>query len=212
MYQKHILDMLRSNEAMRYSELQPRDVESSHFKYHLNQLIKDKHVEQVSRGVYHLTTTGKAYVDRLSEDSVNLRVTPKVITYTILHDDRHYFLQRKSKEPYIHLLNFIGGKVHMGESTKDAAIRDVYEKTQTNIETVTPRGVAEIRITKDGTLLSHVIAYIYSAQVTTQPDDTAEIEFEDIKLLKDLAPDVISVLDALSPADGYAVFDLAINV
>lgn len=212
MYQKHILDMLRAAPSLRYSELQPDDIESSHFKYHLDQLINAKHVEQVSRGVYQLTTTGKAYVDRLSENSVNIRATPKVITYTILHDDKHYFLQRKAKEPYINLLNFIGGKVHLGESTKDAAIREVHEKTHTSIETVTPRGVAEVRISKDGTLLSHVIAYIYSAQVVDQPDDTAEIEFDDMKLLKDLAPDVMSILDALAPAEGYAVFDLTIDL
>lgn len=212
MYQKHILDMLRSQSSMRYSELQPDDIESSHFKYHLNQLIKDKHVELVSRGVYQLTTTGKAYVDRLSTDSVNLRLAPKVITYTILHDENSYFLQRKTKEPYIELLNLIGGKVHLGESTKEAALREVEEKTHLVLESVTPRGVAEIRITQKDLLLSHVVAYIYSAQVKSQPDDTVEVPFDMLAVREDLAPDLKSILDALQPAEGYAVFDLAIGL
>lgn len=212
MYQKHILDMLRSKASMRYSELQPYDIESSHFKYHLNQLIKDKHVEQVSRGVYRLTTAGKAFVDRLSQDSVNIRPTPKVITYTILHDENNYFLQRKNKEPYIDLLNFIGGKVHLGESTKEAAIREVKEKTHLVLGTVTPRGVAEIRISQKKSLLTHVVAYIYSAQVKSQPKDTVEIPFNMLAVREDLASDLLSILDALAPAEGYAVFDLSIDL
>lgn len=212
MYQKHILDLLRSSLTLRYSELQPDDIESSHFKYHLNQLIKDKHVEQVSRGVYQLSITGKAFVDRLSSDSVNLRVGPKVITYTILHDDSQYFLQRKAKEPYIDLLNFIGGKVHINESSKDAAIREVSEKVGTRLETVTPRGVAEVRISQKGTLVSHVIAYIFSAQVNAQPDGTVEVPFDELDIRLDLAPDVKAIVEALAPTEGYAVFDLSIDL
>ena len=94
-----MLDLLRSTPSMRYSQLQPDGVESSHFKYHLNQLIKDKLVEQTGRGVYALTNTGKSAVDRLSRGKTNPELSPKVITYTLLRDASHYYLQRKDKQP-----------------------------------------------------------------------------------------------------------------
>lgn len=54
--QKHIPDLLRSGAVLRYSQLQPKGVESSRFKYHFNQLLKDSLVTQESRGKYILTT------------------------------------------------------------------------------------------------------------------------------------------------------------
>ena len=90
-YQKNILDQLRQTPVMRYSQMQPDDVESSHFKYHLNQLIKDKLVEQKGRGLYGLTQTGQKAVDKLSSGRVNPHQTPKVITYTLLTDADNYF-------------------------------------------------------------------------------------------------------------------------
>lgn len=198
MFQKHIIDLLRVSDEQHYAQLQPAGVESSHFKYHLNQLIKDGYVEQKSRGVYALSAAGLAFVDTLSESSVIPEAGPKVIAYSVLKNNTHYFLQTKQKEPYRGLINMIGGKVHIGETTAEAAVREVKEKVGLAVSEPEQLGVAEIMIHGSGALISHVVAYVYQFAV---PDDytnpklisVLKSEVADIELP---APDFLSIITA----------------
>lgn len=213
-FQKSILDLLRQSPMLRYSELQPDDIESSHFKYHLNLLMKDGLVEQQSRGVYKLTAKGKTAVDRLSGGRINPYLTPKVITYTLLKDFENYYLHRKDKEPYLGLINMIGGKVHIGEATKNAAKREVLEKTQLSIPTPTVCGTAEIRISQGGVLLSHVIAYIYVSGLvddTNLPQNLLRIPIMSLSSEQDVAPDLIAIVRAVETSKSLFALDLEID-
>ena len=200
--QKHIIDHLRGTKHARYSELQPDYVESSHFKYHLNQLMKDKLVYQHDRGVYGLTEQGITYSDKLSVGRVNPHVTPKLISYTLLYDENNYYLQIKDKEPYRALLNMIGGKIHYGEASSSAARREVYEKTGLCIEEPELCGVAEVTITRKDHILSHVTAYVYRANTShINANELAQlIAVPKNKELKheDLAPDLVPLLDIIN--------------
>jgi ADP-ribose pyrophosphatase YjhB (NUDIX family) len=208
LYQKHILDLLRSTETLRYSDLRPDDVESSHFKYHLDQLIKDGLVTRKDRGLYSLTTKGKASVDRLSRGRVNPNASPKVITYTLLQDDSSYYLLRKDKAPYLGLLNMVGGKVHNGESSEDAARREVREKTGLDIDKVQLAAIANIRIAEGDNLLTHAIAYVFTAQVD-YANDLEAVAIEDVMLLKDAAPDLLPILKKIK-GKALAILDMHI--
>jgi len=212
-YQKHILDELRQHSERRYSQMQPKDIESSHFKYHLDQLLKEGLVEQKSRGVYGLTLKGMSAVDRLSSHGVNPKQSPKVITYTLIKNAEHYLLWRKDKQPYLGLLNMVGGKLHTGESSHEAAKREILEKTGLTITEVEQRAVAEIKIRNDDTLISHVIAYIYEAPLSS--DDTANlvpIRFADIAEQPDLAPDTLEIITALASNETPLLLDLDIAI
>ena len=215
MYQKNILDNLRQAHSMRYSELRPAEVESSHFKYHLNQLIKDGFVEQKSRGVYALTVSGKSMVDRLSNDKVNPIATPKVITYTLLYDDTYYYLQRKQKEPYAGLVNMIGGKVHVGETTLNAAKREVHEKTTYRPNNLKLQTIAEVRISQNSELLSHAIAYVYSADVTGDAvllQDCIKFPASKVADCQDIAPDFLSIIGGLNSMNTVSAISIDIDV
>lgn len=209
MYQKHILDLLRQAESMRYVQLQPDGVESSHFKYHLNQLITDKLVAQKSRGVYMLSEKGKQYVDSLSDQTLIPHATPKVITYCLLQDSAHYFLYRKTKEPYRGLYNLVGGKLHIGETSKQAVIRELKEKI--NLEGVESKLLAnaEILIRSHNNPFTHVVAYIYTVEITMdQSQQLGLMEYAKAKIqsAQDLAPDVLPILSALdSGAKNFVV-------
>ena len=198
MFQKHIIDLLRVSDEQHYAQLQPEGVESSHFKYHLNQLIKDGYVEQKGRGVYALSAAGLAFVDTLSEASVVPEAGPKVITYSLLKNDTYYFLQTKQKEPYRGLINMIGGKVHIGETTTQAAIREVKEKAGLEMSGLEQLGVAEILIHGSGTLISHVIAYVY--ELTLPADFTSpklvSVLQSGVGDAASLAPDLLPIISA----------------
>lgn len=120
--------MLKRTDSLRYSQLLPDHIESSHFKYHLDSLIKNQLVEKISRGKYKLSDKGKSFVDKLSEDRINPKEMPKVITYTLLYNKDYYYLQSEDKEPYRGLLNLVGGKMHLGETALEASKREIREK------------------------------------------------------------------------------------
>ena len=213
-YQKNILDKLRGAPTLRYSQLQPSEVESSHFKYHLDQLIKDGLVEQKTRGVYGMTVRGMSMVDRLSVDKANPRLAPKVITYSLLYDKNNYYLQRKSKQPYQGLVNMIGGKVHIGESTLDAARREVFEKTAYLSTDGSLKSIAEIRILQKDVLLSHAIAYVYSFDISEfrlSLPDCLQVPINEIEGHPDLAPDFLPIIKELKSAKGNPFISLNIN-
>lgn len=200
-YQKHILDLLRASHALRYSELQPSGVESSHFRYHLLQLEKDELVHRSEDGLYSLTSRGLATVDRLSENRINPHVTPKVITYTLLRDDENYYLYRKSKEPYLGTLNMVSGKLHQGESSTSAAVREVREKISLDIDNPLPLGVANVRISSGEEIISHFIAYIFEHRIADGHEQLETIPIEDISSRSDLAPDFLPIINTLAAGD-----------
>lgn len=208
--QKSILDALRQSESLHYAELNVLSVESGHFRYHLSQLVKEGHVEQLQRGIYALTTTGKAFVDELSLGKIKPSKMPKVITYTLLQDGHKLLLQKKQKAPYRGLFNMIGGKVHLGEPGVDASVREVFEKTGIVVSGTKSCGSAEIMIYKDEVLLSHVVALLFSVAVDATAFTDTDIDvFETGELAThkaDLAPDLLQVYELInSPVSGNEV-------
>jgi len=203
--QKHILDSLRTVDSMHYAQLNQDEIESGHFRYHLSQLVKDGSVAQIQRGVYQLTPDGKRLVDKLSEHRVNAMAMPKVITYTLLTDGSKLLLQEKQKEPYRHLLNMIGGKLHEGESSVVAAIREVREKTGVHIDRPELAGVFEVIVREGTTVFTHAVAYVYRQEVSAASFADARLTAIDTTALsktRNLAPDFMPVFTALQSNPG----------
>lgn len=208
-YQKHILDLLRKSKKLRYSELQPFGVESSHFKYHLDQLVGDGLVTRLERGVYTLTAKGKMAVDRMSEHRVNPNETPKVITYILLQRDGKYYLYRKDKEPFLGALNMISGKMHINEHSRDAAEREVREKVGLQAINVEHRLVAEVQIRESDQLISHFIAYVFTAEFEGESPKLEAFTPEDLMECKDVAADLPLLLRAIDTRKKFIAIDCA---
>lgn len=198
--QKAILDTLRTQGDTRYANLMPKDIESSHFRYHLLQLVKSGSVEQKARGVYGLTRHGLHEVDYLSKEHLPERM-PKAITYTLLHDKDTLYLHKKIKEPYRGLLNFIGGKIHVGETAWQAAKREVAEKAELLIPEPDFVGTAEIIIYSNNELLTHVIAEIFQYELKPEDDSSKLVPVLRSKIAEEiLAPDFSAALTKIESA------------
>jgi ADP-ribose pyrophosphatase YjhB (NUDIX family) len=213
--QKHILDELRTVDEMRYAQLCMHGVESGHFRYHLQQLVKDGYVEQMERGLYRLSATGQSYVDKLSENRMNPMAMPKVITYTLLTDGDKILLQNKTKQPYMNQLNMIGGKLHEGEIAMDAAVREVYEKTERTIENLKLRGVFEILINKDGNQVTHAVAFVHETEVQASDFNTAGLQVvdrNDLSSLTNLAPDFMPIYKKLVSNKGVQFGSVVVTI
>ncbi len=199
--QKQILDELRTNVDVRYARLNTGEIESGHFRYHLEQLISDGYVEQLERGLYRLSLKGQQYVDKLSKNSVNPASMPKLITYTLLRDGEKVLLQEKAKQPYMGLLNMIGGKLHEGEFAGDAAVREVYEKTGNKIDRPKLAGVFEIQIKQRKDLVTHAVAYVFISDVKAKDyvsDSIKALSINDLSLASNIAPDFLPVFHKLA--------------
>jgi ADP-ribose pyrophosphatase YjhB (NUDIX family) len=208
MYQKHILDLLRGADSLRYSELQPDGVESSHFKYHLDQLIRDGLVEKTGRGVYALSGKGKAAVDRLSVGRINPFQTPKVITYTLLQDADNYYLFRKDKAPFLGTLNMVSGKVHLDERSADASVREVMEKAGESIDAPRLKVIAEVRIHQDAQLISHFVAYVFVTEYRGDSPRLEKVAKRELNGRSDLASDLLELLRAINDESPYIELNL----
>lgn len=187
--------------SARYSELNTLFVESGHFRYHLQQLIKEDLIVQSARGRYTLSQKGLHFADTLSLSQHHATPMPKVITYTLLKCGENVVLQQKQKQPYLHLYNMIGGKVHEGETTQEAAVREVQEKTGLHIAPPQLAGVFEVLIRQDGALLTHVIAYAYKAEITAEQcafSHSLVVQKNSVAHTKLLAPDFLPIYEKLS--------------
>ena len=100
----------------------------------------------------------------------------------------------------------VGGKIHLGETSAQAATREVKEKA--GVEGLMPVqiGVAEI-MTQDGSsLISHVVAYVYQFTVADDYSNAqlirvAKSEFEHVE---SPAPDLFALVSA-SQKPGFSL-------
>lgn len=167
--QKAILDKLRYKQPLAYTVLMPDGIESSHFRYHLKLLMRDGLVNKDAAGHYELSVKGHQEVDYLSRNRTTRVRMPKVITYTLLTHHGKFLLYKKPKQPYQNLLGLVGGKLHFGEDMRSAAQREVYEKTELEVKLPRLCGVADILIYAESEPMSHVAAYVHTAEVESLP-------------------------------------------
>lgn len=164
--QREIIDRLMRAESLRFSELKPDGMESNIFMYHLKQLIKDGYVEKCDGG-YRLVAKGLTYVDGLSTENHRPRPQPKLIAILALHDGAGKWLLAERKiQPYIRKRMFPSGKQHRGETSTEHAARELQEKTGLKNVPLSYRGLADIQIvSKQGVLLTHVVAQVYAGEL-----------------------------------------------
>jgi ADP-ribose pyrophosphatase YjhB (NUDIX family) len=160
--QKHILKKLSLSKKDRYADLKPRGVESNLFVYHLKALIREGYVISKDES-YRLSAGGKLYADRVSFESFQERIQPKIVTILVIKNSDKYLLYRRRRQPFIGRIGFPYGKIHLEEHLDDAASRELNEKT--GLETkLTHRGMVYITVHDETELVSHMLCHVFSGQ------------------------------------------------
>ncbi len=161
--QQHIIKKLILNRGLRYAELEPPGVTSNLFAYHLGKLVSEKIVAKTSSW-YRLTAKGKTLVDKLSLETLEPRIQPKIVTLIACRNRQgNYLLYCRRKEPFFGLIGFPYGKIHLGETIRQAAEREFAEKTGLSA-TLTHRGNAYLTVSQEGELVSHMLAHVFSGE------------------------------------------------
>lgn len=131
--------------------------------YHLKQLITDELVEKTDNK-YQLTQKGLKFVDTLSLKNLKPRIQPKIVTLlAVKNNSGEWLLYKRSRQPMFGKIGFPYGKIHLGEKIKEAAERELLEKT--GIEARLNHG-GDVYITTNGSnnLISHVLFHIFTGK------------------------------------------------
>lgn len=97
----------------------------------------------------------------------------KVLTLTIVHNDKDVLLGMKKRGFGEGLWNGFGGKVEEGETIESAALRELYEESGVVAATIEKRGILDFKFQNDGRELQvHVFGV---ADFTGDPQETEEM-------------------------------------
>ena len=164
--ENHILSTLVHRAKARYRDIKPPTVEGNHFMYYLKKLIS-KDLVAKTNDHYHLTPTGKAFADKLSLKSFQPRIQPKIVSLIIVfNEEGQQLLYQRQKQPFIDLIGFPYGKIHLGESILTAANRELKEKTGIKAD-LNHVGDAYITVYEQDELVSQMLAHVFVGHHST---------------------------------------------
>ncbi|HEU5121714.1 MAG TPA: NUDIX hydrolase, partial [Candidatus Saccharimonadales bacterium] len=176
--QKHIVTVLMYKKEARFSELRPAKIDTNLFTYHLKVLLKEGVIIKYDK-TYTLSSTGLAYVDRVSTETTSIRRQPKIITMLLVQNSEgQLLLQQRTKQPYIDAWTLPYGKLHIEDhSIREAAEREVYEKLNLARQNLRHAGDCYIRVVTQGEILSTTLAHVFRFETDeTMPQNTLWVE------------------------------------
>ncbi|HET8581565.1 MAG TPA: NUDIX domain-containing protein [Candidatus Paceibacterota bacterium] len=175
--QKHILRELAQHASRRYGELQPQRIPSNTFSYHLRKLIAGGFVKKVRDG-YALTSKGVHLSTTVHFEDYSVRIQPKIVTLIACRDAAGRFLMyRRAKQPFLGMIGFPYGKVHLGETVAKAAARELAEKCGTHA-TLAHKGIIYLLVTDAaGEIIAHMLAHIFLGTAPRQEGAPAPAGF-----------------------------------
>ena len=200
--QQHILSRLIAHEDQRYADLKPDEVEGNLFMYHLRQLTSRGLVVKRADGLYELTAEGKRLVGGMSLETLTPRAQPKIVTLVVCRNEEgQYLFYRRRRQPLLGMAGFPYGKIHLGESIADAAVRELFEKTGLAAE-LEHKGDGYITIYQDSEPVSQIMFHLFYGENPVGellPDATSGKAFwgtlSDVD--KSFMPSVIDLLQLL---------------
>lgn len=138
-------------------------VRSNHVAYHLACLVKDGSLRKGARG-YTLTASGQRLLVALG--SADATDVPLPVILVAASRKNSIALVRRAERPYAGRLGLPGGRLRLGETLAEAAIRIAHEKAGLEIRPRHIGGIAVERlVAKDG--LAHgFLLLLVRAQVT----------------------------------------------
>lgn len=210
--QQHILHQLITNPTRRYADLKPADVEGNLFMYHLRCLMKEGIVEKRSDGLYQLTSKGKVFVDRLSLKSFTPRMQPRIVTLmAVRRPDGKLLMYRRRKQPLINMIGFPYGKIHLGETIKEAAEGELREKTGLSAQ-LKHIGDGYANTFENNEPISQIMFHLFignnpSGELRKDSSAGESIWLDESELdREDIMPNVIHILSHVNKYDGSFFF------
>ncbi len=133
--QTKILRVLLFTPSARFTDLNATGITSDHFNFHIKSLCDNGFAQKEDGGSYTLTTKGKEFANRLDTDHVDVVVEKQAkigaLVCCIRERDgkKEYLVQQRLKQPFYGFHGFVTGKIKIGETVEEAAVRELEEET-----------------------------------------------------------------------------------
>lgn len=170
--QKDIIQSLAISSPQRFSQLQPSHIPNNTFSYHLKRLLELGYIEPFHDQGYVATRKALKTV-QYSTEKYRKPLTPALITVIyVTNDQGEVLILNRNKYPFIDYFGLPSGLIHTGESIKDAATRELHEKT--GIEATTDlqfAGVLDFQYLEQDShdIFVHAVAFIYTYEYGNLP-------------------------------------------
>lgn len=150
--------------------MRPKGVESNHFAYHLDQLVRNGLVQKKDRD-YSLTPKGLALADKISHDNISIRLQPHIVTsvYARSGETGRIVLYKHAFQPYLGIYGLPQGRIHYEESVSDAASRELEEKTGLKDIPLKHRGMLYVTTKKGGEDISKILIHVFEGNIDGEP-------------------------------------------
>lgn len=178
--------------SLGYAQMRPSGIESNHFAYHLDQLVREGLIAKNERG-YSFTAKSLSFADGVSHHDMTIREQPRIITSIhITNNAGQVLLYRHAFHPYIGLYGPPQGRMHAGEWISRAAIRELAEKTGLTDVPLQHRGVAYVCAARQGVRVSALLLHVFSGTVQgtpalAEPTRNGSCSWIDVAKLTDVA-------------------------
>lgn len=129
---KILRELLLSDSSAHKTLVSASGLSSDHADFHIKQLVSNGFVEHIPKtyGEYRLTRSGKEYANRMDTDDSVIEKQPKLsVLLDIVNDEGLVLYQERIKQPYYGYWGRPTGKISWGETTIEAAKRELYEET-----------------------------------------------------------------------------------
>jgi 8-oxo-dGTP diphosphatase len=161
---KGILKKFMYNDKMRYNEVWDKKIcSSSNFDYHFKKLVKDEFV--VKKGEYYsLGPKGEQFIFAFDGQTLENKQKPVVCGFVLAVDDEtgKVLVMHRKKQPFFDYYCFPGGKMDIGETTKEGSEREFQEETGLSCKAKLAHVIEKITYDKpSGDVVHHMIGYFY---------------------------------------------------
>ena len=179
--QMQILNKLVFVPKAKFSDLKIKSLTTDHFTYHINKLL-DLGLIAKENGTYVLTEAGKKFVSIMDTERAKHEQFGKRSVLLRAVRERsgklEYLVYKRLKQPFYGYYGFHTGKVRLGETVVEAAIREFKEETGLDMTHYELVGVYhQIGYKPDGTLLRDV--YLYEFNIFSYTGKLIELNKEE---------------------------------
>lgn len=207
--QASILVKLLFNPSARFAELNDQKIETDHFNFHLQSLVKAGLVKKKDSGEYELTTEGKEFANRFDTEEQQVERQPKVSVIVVgvrkQGNKTQYLMQKRLKNPYYGFYGFVGGKVRWGETIEESAAREFFEEAGLSADLTLTSVWHKMDYNTDGNLLEDKVFLRFRAD-NCQGDLIEKFEGgeniwltkAEISKLPDLFPSVEEIVESIT--------------
>jgi len=211
--QAQILRVLLFKPLARFSELNITEVGTDQFSFHIKQLLAENMISKSHEGLYELTRKGKEFANRLDTDKLNVEKQAKigvsVVAIKKQNGIRKYLIQQRLKQPYYGFYGLITGKVRLGETAVETALRELKEETGLSGKVIMCGIRHKMDYAQDNNLLEDKFFFAFRAENLTgkliekfEGGRNMWLSKEEIFKLPDLFPDMEVAIKAAN-SRGY---------